>query len=579
MKLLPPALVIPVVLAACQLKPVESQPPPDFSKPGITEPAASIPETSQVDLSVKDYHLSQGYPADFSAYVDVLDKLALKDSLKTVDLDLVNYIKAEAEGKTVEYALMPFGIVTDLTDPDGQPALPKPVYYLASPDDQGNIQGGYALGQLIETDDKESVSFTSRMLDEATFRSWQNPETAQETKLGQLLYTIPLHVGISIEQARQIQKDLVDGKLTPELLMTQYALGVSFLKPGSPKTKVGFGLTEIQQSSTQESNFSLIKQLFGVTPAHAMELSATAPSPTPAETITLSPEEQLQEYLKTNEAKKSIDKFVNAMKMAGIKMTAEQVSQEIICVNERADGTPLVDLDGNPFTIGVFNNTGLFYIDINNKWQELSIDRWFTLNGKELQVRAEPGNGEQIPALEKYFPRILQLTTTTDGWLDPEKPDGKMNFRIPDNFARRAKDRISLAQLAWGYEPMLKPWVRNLSRSEQKERINRNISTIMSHFYNKFGAKKFDITVAAEAVSPTLYSRLFQGNDPKKPDYTYLVEQYQVAQDVITKYGRTRGLDGDRLVYSDFISGVNDPGSTTINRGHEHHLANKPFSV
>jgi len=86
-------------------------------------------------------------------------------------------------------------------------------------------------------------------------------------------------------------------------------------------------------------NISFKKQSLEVTPTQA-EPTAT--------TEVLTPEQQLAEYVKTAEAKQSIDQFVNAMKMAGIELTAEQVSQGITFKE-------LKDKDGNPFTVGVYN--------------------------------------------------------------------------------------------------------------------------------------------------------------------------------------------------------------------------------
>jgi hypothetical protein len=50
-----------------------------------------------------------------------------------------------------------------------------------------------------------------------------------------------------------------------------------------------------------------------------------------------------------------IPQFVNAMKMAGIEVSPEQIAQEITFVSTKEDGTPLVDKDGNPYVVAVYN--------------------------------------------------------------------------------------------------------------------------------------------------------------------------------------------------------------------------------
>lgn len=87
-----------------------------------------------------------------------------------------------------------------------------------------------------------------------------------------------------------------------------------------------------------------------ITTTVGFESTATsAPEPTPTSTeVVLTPEQQLAEYLKTDEAKQSIDQFVSAMKMAGIEVTADQV-------NEGLTIKEIKDKDGNPFIVVTYN--------------------------------------------------------------------------------------------------------------------------------------------------------------------------------------------------------------------------------
>jgi len=50
-----------------------------------------------------------------------------------------------------------------------------------------------------------------------------------------------------------------------------------------------------------------------------------------------------------------IPQFANALKNAGIDLTPEQIDQGITYVSTKEDGTPLVDRDGNPFVVAVYN--------------------------------------------------------------------------------------------------------------------------------------------------------------------------------------------------------------------------------
>lgn len=244
--------------------------------------------------------------------------------------------------------------------------------------------------------------------------------------------------------------------------------------------------------------------------------------------------------------------FANAMTTAGTPITPEQVLQQGLVITE------IPGVDGKKYEIAATQDGyPLMIKSESGEWSKIPLTNAFSLRGKELQVRAELGDGKQISALDSFG--SLQLTTTTDGWLDPAEHGGKMDFKIPDYFAGISNGRVGLAQLAWGYTEMLKPWVLKLSKDEQNTRVLSNIDLILSHFFTDFKSKKFDITVAAEATSPNLYPKLFQGSDPSNPDYSYLVDQYQQAQDILNRFNRTRGVDADRLVYSDFINGINDP--------------------
>ena len=280
------AALIPALLASCT--PSAVTPTPETPPPPTSETPA---QETKATLTVETFSLTQGYPQEFSPYFDVLGGLAKEDNLSLPILDQANWIKAQAGETKIDYALMPFATVTGLTDPDDQLSTPKPVYYLAYPDDQGTIQGGYAVGKLIETDEKGKVSFTARMVDLSVFESWKDNTQAPQTKLGQLIYAIPLKEGVTVEQARQILEDFIAGKITQEELLSKYAIGLSFIQPEKPDNFVSITLSA-GQPATPEPNLlqQAFNKLLGATPAAAaaLEYSAT-PAPTPTETATPEP--------------------------------------------------------------------------------------------------------------------------------------------------------------------------------------------------------------------------------------------------------------------------------------------------
>jgi len=394
LKIIPPSLIASITLGACQLKSVEGQISPlsSSSPVGIGE---NLPaEETPINLNIDSISFKNGYPPEFAPYADVLGSMAKKDGVDPQILEC-QWIKAEGKKGKIDYTLVPFATVTGLTDPDGVPSERKPVYFLTYPNKQGNIQGKYAVGKLIETDSKGRVSFTGRIVDDSTFESWKNNTQSPQTKLGQIIYAIPLKEEVTVEQAKQIQKDFTEGKLTQEQLLSQYAIGLTFIQPDKPDSFVSLAISSAVQPPTQEPD--LLKQAFtkllGVTPAAAagVEYSATltpeepntasteavpttailTPEPTATATElpipTLNPElvnglEGIPDPKITNpelfdlqNTEAPIPQFVNALKNAGIEVSSEQIASGITFVSTKDDGTPLVDQDGNPYVVAVYN--------------------------------------------------------------------------------------------------------------------------------------------------------------------------------------------------------------------------------
>jgi endo-1,4-beta-xylanase len=100
------------------------------------------------------------------------------------------------------------------------------------------------------------------------------------------------------------------------------------------------------------------------TPA-SIELTPTpqaspTPEPTPIPTIEVNglqlPDPRITtELFDLKNPEAPIPQFANALKNAGIEVPPEQIVQGITFVSTKEDGTPLVDKDGNPFVVAVYN--------------------------------------------------------------------------------------------------------------------------------------------------------------------------------------------------------------------------------
>jgi len=172
-----------------------------------------------------------------------------------------------------------------------------------------------------------------------------------------VVYSVPLREDISVEQARTMQAKLNSGELSSEDIMENYAEGVGFVQPGQEKQVVG-----IDEPAPELIAKPFWQELFsGVTEAQAVSLEfSSEPEPTPTPIPTLSAEltggiEGIPDPRITNpelfdltSRDAPIPQFVNAMKMAGIEISAGQVSQGLV-IEE------LKDINNNPFLVATYN--------------------------------------------------------------------------------------------------------------------------------------------------------------------------------------------------------------------------------
>ncbi len=272
-----------------------------------------------------------------------------------------------------------------------------------------------------------------------------------------------------------------------------------------------------------------------------------------------------------------IPQFVNAMKGIGITVDPNQVSSELAKnyqVRQSADGktcvltTYTVKGDNNArYSMGLIAEQGEKGEWI---WRNLDISKAFAVYGKEISVRAEPGGGKQTEGL-RYFPDWVITTTTEEATYNPTDPNsivkewknGRSYLSIAENYVQRTPGRVIAGHLVWGYEgppghQILPDYLIKTNNEQLLQYGLSHLEMVMRNFYTKFPNKKYDWTVVAEATSPNLFPKKL-GLNLDNPDRSFVIQAYRVAQNVMDQFGRQRNNNADRLAYSDFITGLNDP--------------------
>lgn len=288
-----------------------------------------------------------------------------------------------------------------------------------------------------------------------------------------------------------------------------------------------------------------------------------------------------------------IPQFVNAMQMAGIEVTGEQVSAGITFTSTKADGTLLVDQNGKPFVVATYNldpdpnkkgeilegPVPLFIAEQDEKgewrWKKIDITDIFKLQGKEVQITVESGwgNSQLRRAVEdgwRYFRGPWVITNlgeeTTYHPTDPNKLNEE-KLRFAGQFISRApvNGRIIAGHLMWTYpgpdpdNPILPSYIMNASAEELVKYTTQHAIQVVEYLAQRYPARKFDFVVAAELTSGNLFRTKNVPLNLNDPDNSFVVNAYKEVNSILQKYNRVRGPQGDRLAYSDFITGLNDP--------------------
>jgi hypothetical protein len=379
-------------LTACSVTSVST---PSPSVPPATE-AIPTPTEIAIELEGEVFSTTENLPKEIIPSMYLFKEMAQSDGLTINKLHPILWLKAAQGELSVNYALLQVAIVSDLTDADGEPGNPKPVYYIAYQDQQGQMQGGYVLGKLIEKD-SQGVSYVARILDETTFRQWQNntqPEDGSYT-VGQVVYSVPLREDISVEQARTMQAKLNSGELSSKDFMENYAEGVAFIQPGQEKQVVG---KDKDKSTPELIAKPFWQELFsGVTEAQAADLEfSSEPEPTPTVEPTLSPEQALAEFKESAEYKQGLQDYLNAM---GLKVENVITLEEVKVINGQEHRFLVAIPDQTKLTpeqqkyADLFGAVPLFILSQNEQgewgWRK---SEWHDITNVLIGVEIDPGH-------------------------------------------------------------------------------------------------------------------------------------------------------------------------------------------
>jgi len=156
-----------------------------------------------------------------------------------------------------------------------------------------------------------------------------------------------------------------------------------------------------------------------------------------------------------------IPQFANALKNAGIKLSPEQIAQGITYVSTKKDGTPLVDKDGNPFVVAVYNlDPSLF----PKKYRSLAgpIPLMIAERGENGEWRCE--SNTLLKDLEEKSQITMGLSSSITNISRLRSIDPKSRKILDEDF-----NQTVLADALWHI-----PYDENKSLYPSRDRININ---------------------------------------------------------------------------------------------------------
>ena len=143
------SLLVLGALAACSLIPTSDASQPTSPPETETTATATLLLDNQAQFKFETFQPSQTFPEEFKPYASQFAQLAQEDGLDFEQMDEMLWISAAQGDQSVDYALLPLAIVSDLTDPDGQPSNPHLVYYIAYQNEQGQRVRGSRYERIL----------------------------------------------------------------------------------------------------------------------------------------------------------------------------------------------------------------------------------------------------------------------------------------------------------------------------------------------------------------------------------------------------------------------------------------------
>ena len=226
-----------------------------------------------------------------------------------------------------------------------------------------------------------------------------------------------------------------------------------------------------------------------------------------------------------------IPQFVNAMKMAGIEITAEQVAsgmrfQTLKDINGELFVVGVIDLDPNPQKQGetLEGPIPLLIADRADQglwnWSSITLRSLADRAGVQVGVLLISDYEITVPIETKEF----NLGIVTFSWNDHVNRNGSINFSWPDaqlKVAQRAGMDTRFMHIVF---PSDTPkWISDLSQIELKEFLNAVITKVMNHYSGK---------ISQYVVVNEPYIIPYRPDDPfhKVLGDEYILEAFRIAR-------------------------------------------------
>jgi len=306
------------------------------------------------------------------------------------------------------------------------------------------------------------------------------------------------------------------------------------------------------------------------------------PEPTPIPTIEVSglqlPDPRITnpELFDLKKKEAPIPQFANALKNAGIELSPEQIAQGITYISTKEDGTPLVDKDGNPFVVAVYNlDPSLFppqYRDLagpvplmiakkgeNGEW------RWKKLVEKDVS-RIPIGSEIKPTAVHRQFiPQhfnAVNLMYDTE-WINMEPTPGNILDENPKKWAflktnLEIAERNQMYTLAGPlfYSVTYPDWVNNLTPQQMREAIHRRTEYLLTNY------PQIDFWIGLNEYFPTSWGIKPDVIQDKLGYYDFLDLVYLTAQNILDRndnnalliynYDHNHSISGHKLNSSNY---------------------------